>query len=169
MKRISTWFDVLENGTRNIFKRDEFQQAINDLKPSRYLYYIEEVEDVRSNEQNNTLFGLAYMYIEPKLVDMGIFEKASKSKLPIHYWCLNHFAPPDFVMRIREEWENEPEFVNMITGESFKEPFRISSKKMTKAEAAEYFKIMQDYYAENFSSGEKDLIPDPNPAKRRKH
>jgi hypothetical protein len=169
--KIQTYFDILAPGKREYFQKAKFQGLIDNLKPGRYIHTVERVENKRSLEQNNTYWGIAYAFFQRALVEAGILDGTKGNeylKLHTHYWCLHHFAPVDFVTRIREVWENDPGIVDIKTGEYFKEPFRISSTLMTTKEGSDYFTNMQSGYLEFFSIGENDFIPDPDKSKRRK-
>jgi hypothetical protein len=167
--KIQTYFDVI-NGKKEIFQKAKFQGLIDKLKDGRYLYIVERVENIRSLEQNNTYWGIAYAYMERALVEAGYLDGTIHPKILLkktHEWCLRHFSPPEFVERIREEWEKDPGIAD-IDGVMFKEPFRISSTLMTRIEGARYFELMQDGYKEFFSKGENDFIPNPDPTKSKK-
>ena len=160
MKKLSTWFDVLENGQKDIFKRDEFQEAVKGLKPGRYIYSIEKVENIRSKEQNNALWGIPYMYYERVLVELGHFKDPSKKQ--IHEWCMHYCLPEDYKERVKKEYDQEPALVDLKTGELFKSSFRLTTTKMSTRDAMNYYENLQNFYAENLSSGEEDQIPDPD-------
>jgi hypothetical protein len=168
--KIQTYFDVYSDGKVEYFQKDKFKSLIKNLKPGRYINKIEKLEDKRSLEQNNTYWGICYAYFERALVEAGILDGSANNAYLLkktHEWCLHHFAPEDFVTRIREEWENDPGITDIKTGEIFKEPFRISSTLMTRKEGAKYFENMQDGYKEFFSIGDGDEIPNPDPIKKK--
>jgi len=163
--KIQTFFDVYTDGKIEYYQKDKFKSLIKNLKPGRYINKVEKVEDIRSKEQNNTYWGVAYAYFERALIEAGILDGKMNHQTLLkktHEWCLRTFAPEDFVTRIREEWANDPGMTDVRTGDAFKEPFRISSTQMTKKEGARYFENLQDGYKEFFSIGENDFIPDPN-------
>ena len=168
MKKIQTWFDVLPNGKKDIFKRDEFQNSINNLKQGRYLYIVEKIENIRSLEQNNAMWAIPYIYFEHALIEIGQFKNPSKQQ--IHEWCMHYCLPEDYKERIRKEWEEQEPLVDILTGELFKTSFRLTTTKMTTIDSIHYYEAMQSFYAEHLSSGSDDQIPDPDKNwKNKKH
>jgi hypothetical protein len=169
MKKIQTWFDVYEDGKKLIFNLPEFSKQYKDLKPGRYIYTIEKVENKRSLEQNNAMWALPYMYLERALKEAGIL-KETDSKREVHEWCMVNYLPNDYRERIYELWKQKEPIINYKTGEQYKQAFRLSTTLMTTKDSMNYYSAMQDGYAENFSSGEEnDLIPDPDPDYKKKN
>jgi len=159
--KIETWFDV-ENGIELWHNLPEFKKQREALKNKdcRYLVSYTEVKNIRSLKQNNTFFGIAYMFFEKALIESGEFINPSKKQ--IHKWCLINFAPQDYIDRIYEEWEREPAIKNIKTGKVYKDPFVLTSTKMTTLDAVHYYENMQNGYSDIFSSGNEDQIPDPD-------
>jgi hypothetical protein len=163
---IVTWFDVNPNGSKQINKKDEFKMAFDSLKPGRYIYVIKKVENNRSLEQNNAMWGVPYMYFKPHLIDTGNLPPDC-SKNDVHEFCMVNCLPNDYRERIYEIWKNKPGVVNMKTGEVYKSPFRLTSTLMSTTDAMNYYSNMQNFYAENFSSGPDDQVSDPDPKKKK--
>lgn len=159
MKKITTWVDVFDDGKKDIFNRDEFQGAIKNLKPGRYTYTIEKIENKRSLEQNNAMWGIPYLFFEQALVEAGQLQNPSKQQ--IHEWCMHYCLPNDYKERIKREWDEQIALVDIRTGELFKTAFRLTTTKMTTKDAMNYYENMQNFYAEWFAKDENDQIPDP--------
>jgi hypothetical protein len=166
MKEISSICEI-KDGRLEILNRDKFNQAVKVSKNGRYILSLKLVENIRSLEQNNTFFGIAYLYFEHALIEAGIFK--DPSKMQIHTWCMVNYLPEDYRERIYEEWKKESGIVNHKTDEVYKEPFRLTSTKMSRSDAMHYYENMQNGYAIDFSTGEEnDFIPDPDPKYKRK-
>ena len=159
----------MQNGVKLWHNLTEVKKQELELRDGRYLYSIEMVEDIRSREQNNAMWAIPYLYFKAALIEAGILTIDS-GKLATHEWCMVNCLPADYRERIYEEWKNTPGIVNIKTGEVYKEPFRLTTKKMSKSwDSPNYYRNMQDCYAENFSSGEPDdFIPDPDPDYKNK-
>ena len=163
--KVVTWFD--KSGKSKLWHEFEKYKAImENLPDGRWTVTTEKVENIRSLEQNNSLWAIPYVYFETALVESGTLIKPTK--LNVHHWCLHHFCPVNYAERIREEWEHEPEFIDHKTGEVFKEPFRLTTKKMKTTDCMDYYNNLQSGYLEFFSSSPEDLIPDPDPNWRSK-
>lgn len=158
--KITIWFDVFEKGKKVIFNRDKFQDAINNLKPGRYLYTIEKVQNIRSLEQNNAMWAIPYKFFEHSLIEAGQLQNPSKQQ--VHEWCMHYCLPEDYKERIKKEWDEQPAMVDIRTGELFKTAFRLTTTKMTTVDAMHYYENMQNFYAEWFSKDENNQIPDPD-------
>lgn len=164
--KIQTWFDI-ENGVKLYHFKDKYQDLSKNLKDGRYIETIESVGRIRSNPQNNTYWGIAYMYMKQGLINAGIFKDPSDKQ--VHEWCMVNCLPEDYKERIYNAWELEPAITNLKTGKTYKEPFRLTSTMMHTIDGIHYYENMQMMYAENFSSGEEnDFIPDPEPSKRKR-
>jgi hypothetical protein len=157
--KLQNWFDI-ENGVRLWHNLQDWKENFNSLKDGRYIIIVEKVEDIRSKEQNNSLWGIPYMFFMQSLIECGELENPSKEI--VHKWCMANFLPSDYRERIYEEWKEIKGVVNRKTGEVYKDPFRLTTTKMTKIDCMNYYKNMQNGYLEIFSSDpEKDFIPDP--------
>lgn len=159
-KKIETWFDKIGN---KIEHEDlaEFKECLKLLPDGRYIHYVEKIENIRSKEQNNAMWAIPYKYFKTALIESGTFKNPSKSQ--IHTWCMVQCLPEDYRQRILDEWLNVQPIISRKTGETYKEPFRLTSTKMKKTDAVNYYENLQMFYAENFSTGEeKDFIPDPD-------
>jgi hypothetical protein len=167
MKKLTTWFDVFESGNKQIHEKDKFKEAFDNLKPGRYIYIIEKIENKRSLEQNNSLWGIPYLYFENALIESGQLQ--NPSKLQIHEWCLHYCIPEDYRERIRQEYDQQQPLVDIRTGELFKTAFRLTTAKMNTKDMMNYYENLQNFYAEWFAKDENDQIPDPDPAKSRKN
>ena len=160
MKKIETYFD--KSGKDKKWENfSEYKFLTDSLPDGRYIVTTELIENIRSKEQNNAMWALPYKYFNQALVEAGIFK--DPSKMDIHKWCMVQFLPSDYKSRIFEEWQKEEPIVNYKTFETYKEPFRLTTTKMSKSDCNHYLENMQLFYAENFSTGEeKDFIPDPS-------
>jgi len=165
--KIQTWFDKI--GDTIIWnKLPEYKQAIKDLPNGKFIVLIERVENVRSLEENNAMWGIPYMMFEAALIESGEF--LNPSKKDIHNFCMVNCLPNDYRERIYKIWLEKPGVLNHKTGEIYKEPFRLTTTLLGKLEDwSNYYRNMQDFYAEYLSSGEKDLIPDPDKTKSKKY
>jgi hypothetical protein len=159
VKDIETWFD--KQGDKITYENiSEFKLLIKLLPDGRYINIIRKVENIRSLEQNNAMWGIPYKYFEAALVEGGTFKDPSKKM--VHEWCMVHCLPPDYKQRILDEWLKVEPIINFKTSETYKEPFRLTTTKMHKSDAVHYYENMQMLYAESFSTGfENDMIPDP--------
>lgn len=166
MKKLTTYFDVFQNGNKQIHEKEKFKAAFDSLKPGRYIYIVEKVENKRSLEQNNSMWGIPYLYFEQALIEAGQLQ--NPSKLQVHEWCMHYCLPSDYKERIRIEYNEYEPMVDIRTGELFKTAFRLTTTKMTTIDAMHYYENMQNFYAEWFSKDEKDLIPDPDPEYKKK-
>ena len=165
--KIQTWVDVTETGKKEIHEREKFQDAISNLKYGRYIYTIEKVENIRSLDQNNAMWGIPYAFFNRVLKETGHFENPSKEQT--HEFCMHYCLPEDYKERLKKEWDAMPSLKDIRTGKFFKTPFRLTTKKMSVEDAMHYYSNMQKFYAENFASGrEGDSIPDPIPALSKK-
>ena len=164
--KITTWVDIFESGKKVTHNRDKFKDALENLRPGRYIYTIEKVENKRSLDQNNAMWGIPYEFFRLALIESGEFKDPSKHQ--IHEWCMYYFLPEDYKERIRKEWEEQEPMIDRRTGEVFKTAFRLTTTKMTTIDAMHYYENKQNGYAEFFSNDETDLIPDPDPLKKRK-
>jgi hypothetical protein len=109
------------------------------------------------------------MYFDKALKETGNLPEDA-SKKDVHEWCMVNHLPNDYRERIFEIWKNKPFVMNLKTGEKYKEPFRLTTTLMGKSDSNNYYKNMQNGYAENFSSGEQnDFIPDPDKNWRNKN
>ena len=166
MTKLETWFD--KSGDSIEYENlQEFKKCLKLLPNGRYINIIEKVDNIRSKEQNNSLWDIPYKYFEKALIEAGIFK--NPSKLDVHTWCMVQCLPSDYKQRIFEEWQQKEAIVNYKTFETYKEPFRLTTTKMKTTDSMHYYENLQNFYAENFSSGEvKDLIPDPDPNYKNK-
>jgi hypothetical protein len=163
--KIATWLDVLPNGTKQINKKDEFKEAFDNLKPGRYIYVIEKVHNTRSADQNNSLWGIPYLFLENALVEAG--QLTNPSKQQVHEWAMHYCLPDDYKERIRQEYDQQPPLTDIRTGELFKTAFRLTTTKMSTEDAMHYYENMQNFYAEWFAKDENDQIPSPDPKKKK--
>jgi hypothetical protein len=107
------------------------------------------------------------MYFKQALEETGNLKNPSDKQ--VHEWCMHHCLPEDYKERIRNEWNEQTEMIDIKTGEIFKTAFRLTSTKMSRIDAMNYYENMQQFYLENMSSGrEKDFIPDPDPEWKNK-
>jgi hypothetical protein len=161
VKKIETFFDV-QNGIKFWYKLPEYKDQLEKLPDGRYTQSTEKVEHQQSREQNNARWAIPYMFMMKALKESGnISQDASKKEC--HEFCMVNWLPADYRERIYEEWKNKPFIINMKTGEKYKEPFRLTTTRMTTRDSNNYYENMQNGYAENFSSGEPDdQIPDPD-------
>lgn len=159
--KIETWFDVLDTGEKLWNNLLEYQKQVKNLKPARYTVSIEKVENIRSKEQNNSLWAIPYKFLQKVLIETGTLPEDC-SKEQVHEWAMVNCLPENYRERIYEEWKNKPGTINIKTGEVYKQAFRLTTTKMRTIDCMQYYKNMQDCYAQNFSSGEiDDFIPDP--------
>jgi hypothetical protein len=163
--KIQTWI-IVSDGKKEVHEKEKFQESLNSLKDGQYIYTVEEVCNTRSLDQNNAIWGIPYLFFTRALVEMGHFKNPSKEQ--IHEWCMYHCLPEDYKERIKKEWEDSLSMVDMKTGELFKTPFRLTTKKMTTTDAINYYSNLQQFYAEKLASGsEEDYIPDPIPSLKK--
>jgi hypothetical protein len=160
ISKIETYFDV-QNGVRLWQDIDKYKSNMNILSDGRYYQLTEKIQNQRSREQNNALWAIPYAYMLPALIITGNLPEHA-GKMVCHEWCMVNCLPLNYRERIYEEWKQEPGIVNIKTGEVYKQAFRLTTTKMKTNDCNQYYKNMQDLYAENFSSGEQDdLIPEP--------
>ncbi len=165
--KIETWFDV-QDGIKYWHNLHEYKRQMVNLKDGRYYTLTERIENQQSREQNNARWAIPYMFFERALKETGNLPQTA-SKLDVHEWAMVNCLPSDYRERIYELWKSKPGTINIKTGEVYKEPFRLTTTKMSKKDSNNYYEAMQDCYAENFSSGEpSDLIPDPDPNYNKK-
>lgn len=166
MKKIETWFD--KEGDRITYEDlAEFKKCLRLLQDGRYINRVELIENIRSLEQNNAMWAIPYRYFEKALVETGTLK--DPSKYDIHKWCMVNCLPSDYKQRILDEWIKIEPTINYKTGETYKEPFRLTTTRMFKSDAVNYYQNMQMFYAEYLSTGEeKDFIPDPDPDYKKK-
>lgn len=159
MKKLETYFD--KSGDKIEYENlPEFKTCLKLLPDGRYINTIERVEHIRSKEQNNAMWAIPYKFFEAALTESGTFKDPSKNDT--HVWCMVQCLPSDYKQRILDEWLKIEPIINYKTGETYKEPFRLTTTKMKTTDAMHYYENMQLFYAENFSTGEeKDMIPDP--------
>lgn len=165
ISKIKDHFDII-NSKAYYTDRDKFLYLFKNLQDGRYIHTIELVKNIRSKEQNNAMWGIPYMYFERALIETGNYQNPSKDQ--IHQFCMHHCLPEDYKERIKKEWEDEPAMIDMKTGEMFKKAFRLTTTKMKTTDAMNYYTNMQNFYAENLSSGADDQIPDPDPDYKNK-
>jgi len=159
-KKIETYFDK-QGDVFTWENLQDYKYNLLNLQDGRYIQVTEKVENIRSKEQNNSLWAIPYKFFESALVYAGIFK--NPSKLDVHKWCMVNCLPSDYKQRIFEEWMKEEPIINFKTFESYKEPFRFTTTKMKTTDSMHYYENMQMFYAENFSTGEEgDFIPDPD-------
>ena len=159
MKTITTWFNKL-NGKTEWDNPDKLRDAISILKDGRYVVEIKEVSHQRSLEQNNAMWAIPYAYYMHALTELGYFKDPSKQQ--IHEWAMHYCLPEDYKERIKAEWTALEPMVDIKTGELFKTAYRLTSTKMSTKDAMNYYENLQNFYAENLSSGSEDQIPDPD-------
>lgn len=157
--KLTTWFDVFKDGTKQIHEKDKFKNAFDNLEPGRYIYIVEKQLNKRSLEQNNAMWAIPYLYFENSLVEAGQLQNPSKQQ--VHEWCMHYCLPEDYKERIRKEYDAQEPLVDIRTGELFKPSFRLTTTKMSTVDAMHYYENMQNFYAEWFAKDEKDQIPDP--------
>jgi hypothetical protein len=166
MKKIQTWSDK-QGENILMHERHKFDEAFKLFPDGRYIHTIEKVENIRSLEQNNAMWGIPYMYFTQALILCGELENPSKKD--VHEWCMVNYLPNDYRERIYNIWKSKPSIRNFKTGELYKEPFRLTTTLMVGDDWKHYYEAMVRGYAENFSSGEEgDFIPDPDPNYRAK-
>jgi hypothetical protein len=158
INKIENWFDI-ENGVKLWHELNKYRENLSNLKDGRYYILVERIENIRSRKQNNAMWAIPYMYFKQALIESGEF--VTPSKEDIHEWCMLQFLPSDYRERIYEEWKNKALIVNRKTGEMYKQPFRLTTTRMTTKDANNYYEAMQNGYAEYFSKDENDFIPDP--------
>lgn len=165
LMKIETYFDKIGE---SLIWQDlaKYKEAIKNLKNGRYIASVIKVENIRSLEQNNAMWGIPYMYFEAKLIEYGYYEHPSKKD--IHEFCMVNCLPEDYKERIYNEWKEAPGILNMRTGQLTKEPFRLTTTKMSTIDSNNYYNNLQNFYAEFFSDSENDLIPDPDPKKKKR-
>lgn len=165
MKNLSTICDIFE-GKINLIWREQFAKSVQNLPDGRYILHLEKVYNKRSLDQNNAMWGIPYMFFAKAIHDNGILANPSKDQ--VHNFCMYHCLPEDYKERIKTEWEQEKGFIDLKTGEEVKEPFHLTTRKMTTSDAMNYYANMQQFYAEWFASGrEDDFIPDPDQSKKK--
>ena len=166
--KIETWFEI-RDGQELWHNLPEVKNKRKNLKEGTYTYTIERVEDQQSREQNNSRWAIPYMFFRKVLIDTGNLLPTA-SKTDVHEWCMVNYLPNDYRERIYEEWKLKLGMINLKTGEVYKTPFRLTTIRMRKLDANNYYQAMQDGYAETFSSGEpNDLIPDPDKDYKKKN
>lgn len=164
--KIATWFDKI--GDSLIWEDlEKYKQLIKNLKNGRYIQIIERVENKRSLDQNNSLWGIPYLFFEKALLENGEFLHRP-SKQQVHEYCMHYCLPEDYKERIRKEYDETPAMIDKRTGEMFKSAFRLTTTKLSTVDAMHYYENLQNFYAEYFSSGPTDLIPDPDKSKKKK-
>jgi hypothetical protein len=166
--KIQTWFDVFDSGNKLWNNFEEYQKQMKSLKPGRYIITTEKVENKRSLEQNNAMWGIPYMFFEKALLDIGEFLHPP-SKKQVHEYCMHYCLPEDYKERLKKKYDEMPAMVDKRTGELFKSAFRLTTTEMSTVDAMHYYENLQNFYAEYFSSGENDLIPDPDLKKSKKY
>lgn len=166
IKVIDTYFDKIGENIE-YDNLSDFKKCLKLLAQGRYIHHIEKVENIRSREQNNSMWGIPYIFFTSALIEAGIFKNPSKND--VHQWCMVNCLPSDYKQRIFDEWQKIEPIVNYKTFETYKEPFRLTTTKMKTTDANHYYENLQLFYAENFSSGEEnDFIPDPDPDWKKK-
>lgn len=140
---------------------EAYRNKIASLPDGMYLNSIEQCFNIRSIKQNNSCWGIAYLYIEQALLKTGQYKNISKEQ--VHQFAMHHCLPADYKERIYKEWQDDPGMIDIKTGEVFKSAFRLTTTKMTTKDAMNYYEEMQAFYLEWFSSNENDFIPDPDP------
>jgi len=159
MNKIETWFEKW--GDKITWENfDDYKQRLKELPSGRYIQKTEKVFNNRSLEQNNAMWAIPYKYFEQALTESGQLHDPSKNQ--IHEWAMHYCLPEDYKERIKAEWTAQEPLTDIRSGELFKTAFRLTSTRMTTVDAMNYYRNMQDFYAEYFSSGkEKDVIPGP--------
>ena len=168
ISNIETWIDIYENGKIIVNNKQQYDENIKLLHPGRYLHSIKRVQNIRSLDQNNSMWGIPYMFYRKALIESGEFINPSNNQ--IHEWCMLNCLPEDYRERIYAEWKEEQGSINYKTGEVYKSPFRLTTTKMTTVDAMHYYENMQNNYADWFGNGnEKNQIPDPDPKLKRRN
>lgn len=165
ISRIENWFDVQDN-VKLWHELDKYKSNLSNLKDGRYYILVERIENQRSREQNNSLWALPYMFFKAALTESG--ELVNPSKNDVHEWCMLQFLPSDYRERIYEEWKSRQPIINHKTGEMYKQPFRLTTTRMTTKDCNHYYEAMQNGYTDMFSKDENDQIPDPDPRWKEK-
>jgi len=164
--KIESYF-YISSGVPNYNDKDKFKRAIAELPDGFYTHVIESAGKIRTVKQNNSMWGIPYIYFKRALHESGNYANISNQQ--VHEFCMHHCLPEDYKERIRTEWIDSPGMVDMKTGEVFKSAFRLTTTKMTTKDAMNYYEILQQFYAEWFSSGQDDdVIPDPDPDYKKK-
>jgi len=159
LSNLENWFDV-ENGVLLWNDLPKYKELLRNLKDGRYIQKTERIENIRSREQNNAMWSLPYAFFKRALIESG--ELINPSLEDTHEWCMLQFLPSDYRERIYEEWKNKEPIVNHKTGEMYKQPFRLTTTRLTTKDACHYYEAMQIGYAEYFSQDENDFVPDPD-------
>ncbi len=162
MNSIETYF-TMKGGKAFYPDKDKFTRLIRALPDGFYLNKIEQAGNKRTIKQNNSMWGIPYAFFKRALIESGNYTNISNEQ--VHEFCMAHCLPEDYKERIRAEWDNDPGFVDYMTGEILKNPFRLTTTKMTTKDAANYYENLQRFYAEWFARDENDFIPDPDPEK----
>jgi hypothetical protein len=166
LTRLETFFSM-QSGKACYHDFDKFKELLRSLPDGYYIHKIEPVGRKRTIKQNNSMWGIPYLYFKRALVNSGNYKDISDDQ--VHQFCMHHCLPSDYKERILKEYQNDPGMVDMTTGEIFKSAFRLTTTKMTTIDAMHYYENMQAFYSEWLSSGrEDDIIPDPDPKYKEK-
>jgi hypothetical protein len=152
-KRITAVADK-KNGLFHVIRRNDLQNAIDNLPEGRYTMLIEKQYSKRSTQQNRAIFGIAYNILR------DAFQETWGEPVTIefvHNFCKNRFLPADYIERLKTEYEHK-EIVNKETGEVISTNFELTTTRMTTIEAMQYYANLQKFGAEFLNIN----IPDPN-------
>ena len=166
MSKLETYFRKI-SGKAIYPEHEAFIRKFEELPDGFYTHRIESAGRIRSIKQNNSMWGIPYVFFKKALQESGNYVNISDQQ--VHEFCMHHCLPEDYKERIRNEWKESTGMIDIRTGEMFKSAFRLTTTKMTTVDAMNYYTNMQQFYTEWFSSGKyDDYIPDPDPKYKKK-
>ena len=159
---------TVNNGKLKLDKQEEFTLALKCRKDERVLLTIETLHNKRSTKQNSSNYGIAEKILR-ELFSESFGYDVSKEKA--HILCMENCLPEDYVEQLKEEYNScENEVVSNITGLCKKQPFVLTTAKMTTVQSNQYYVNMQLFALEYFApvDQKKNIIPDPDPDYKNK-